>query len=189
LISLGSGDGIPAVESPSAEDAVRAFLAAYNAHDIAAVAQLFADDAVYADVGAARSYEGKDQVVSYVEFAFETLPDCRWQLDSIVASGDRATFEGTFTETLPPGVALDCELRHCGPASTWRWERHRDHRLASVVGEATGVVGAATRSRLSFCHRETTWNRCRVAQIAVTEIEPASRTALSLDPSSSPTVT
>lgn len=116
--------------TPSAEDAVQAFLAAYNAHDIAAVAELFATDAVYADVGTGHTYEGKEQVVAYVQAAFETLPDCRWQLESIVASGDKAAFEGTYTGTLPPGVG----------GNTTSAERPMTLNAATVVDTRDGLI-------------------------------------------------
>jgi len=88
----------------SAEDAIRRFLDGYNAHDVDAVARVFAPDAVYDDKGTGKRYEGKEAVLGYVREAFSGVPDCAWQLHSLIAADDRAAFEGTWSGTWPGGT-------------------------------------------------------------------------------------
>lgn len=121
----------------SAEEAVHAFLAAYNDHDVTSVMALFAPDATYEDVGMGMAFEGHDQVREYIGMAFQAAPDCRWELRSIVADEGRAAFESTWSGTISEEAG----------AESGRGGMHMRLQAATVVDMAGGLV-----SRLADYH-------------------------------------
>ena len=63
------------------------YLAAWNAHDAAAVARHMADDAIYEDVALVRVLHGPSEVASFVEEATRSSSDFRFEVVSLFASG------------------------------------------------------------------------------------------------------
>lgn len=84
---------------------IRAFFAAFNAHDIRALAELFAADAVYTDLPIGKTFRGKDEIVAFLAPFMDPGASFRWELDAIHGSGDRAASESFFSGILPPGSA------------------------------------------------------------------------------------
>jgi steroid delta-isomerase-like uncharacterized protein len=64
------------------------YLAAWNAHDSAAVARHMADDAVYEDVALRRVLHGPSEIASFVEEATRTSSDFRFEVVSLFTAGD-----------------------------------------------------------------------------------------------------
>ena len=64
------------------------YLAAWNAHDSAAVARHMADDAVYEDVALGRVLRGPSQIASFVLEATRTSSDFRFEVVSLFRAGN-----------------------------------------------------------------------------------------------------
>lgn len=92
----------PAIADEAANIAVvEAYLAAWNAHDIAAAANHFAADVVYFDSSVGTPVEGKEAATAGVVASFiNAAPDLRWEMvGEPVASGDKVAFEWAFSGT------------------------------------------------------------------------------------------
>ena len=63
------------------------YLAAWNAHDSAAVARHMADDAIYEDVALGRVLHGPSEVASFVEEATRSSSDFRFEVVSLFTAG------------------------------------------------------------------------------------------------------
>jgi steroid delta-isomerase-like uncharacterized protein len=63
------------------------YLAAWNAHDSAAVARHMADDAVYEDVALGRVLRGPSEIASFVEEATRSSSDFRFENLSLFTAG------------------------------------------------------------------------------------------------------
>ncbi len=91
----------------------RATFAAWNAHDAAAVAAVFAEDAVIRDVAPTEPVRGRDAIRERVAGMMSAFPDLELrQLDLVVgenANADRWVFSGThrgeFLGLAPPDGA------------------------------------------------------------------------------------
>lgn len=70
-----------------------------NAGDVAGVAALYAEDAVYADPFG-RVYEGKDAVTGYLEEILGRYAEFRIGLSGVVSDGGLAAAHGTWAGTL-----------------------------------------------------------------------------------------
>lgn len=64
------------------------YLAAWNAHDSAAVARHMADDAVYEDVALGRVLHGPSEIASFVEEATTSSSDFRFEVVSLFSAGN-----------------------------------------------------------------------------------------------------
>ena len=63
------------------------YLAAWNAHDSAAVARHMADDAIYEDVALGRVLHGPSEIASFVEEATRSSSDFRFEVVSLFTAG------------------------------------------------------------------------------------------------------
>jgi len=93
---------MPAFADEAANIAVvDAYLAAWNAHDIAAAASHFADSVVYYDSSVGTPVEGKEAATTGVVASFiNAVPDLEWTMrGDPVASGDKVAFEWEFSGT------------------------------------------------------------------------------------------
>ena len=63
------------------------YLAAWNAHDSAAVARHMADDAIYEDVALGRVLHGPSEIASFVEEATRSSSDFRFESVSLLTVG------------------------------------------------------------------------------------------------------
>jgi len=64
------------------------YLAAWNAHDSAAVARHMADDAIYEDVALGRVLHGPSEIASFVGEATRSSSDFRFESVSLFAAGN-----------------------------------------------------------------------------------------------------
>jgi hypothetical protein len=91
------------------------FVAAFNAHDVDAVMEFFADEcAMDAPRGPSpwgRRSTGKDEVRAGVSERFAGLPDVHYGDVRHLVAGDRAVTEWTLTGTTPEGERI--EVRGC----------------------------------------------------------------------------
>ena len=75
------------------------FQTAYNNHDTAAIAQLYAKDAVYIVSGESEPILGREAIEeSYVPF-YRAFPDIKVEFKNILASGDQFCAEWTMIGT------------------------------------------------------------------------------------------
>lgn len=103
--------------APVTEAALRAFLEAFNRHDLDAIMEFFADDCVFdAPRGATpggRRYAGKEEVRKGLGARFTGIPDVHYGDDRHFLSGDRGVSEWRLTGTTTAGVRIDvrgCDL-------------------------------------------------------------------------------
>ena len=118
----------------SPEELVRAYFAAWNARDAAAVGALFAPGGTYQDPATGGPLAGA-ALERYAQGLFDAFPDLRLELiaQAPASSGELAapwllfgTHRGALGERAPTGRAV--VLRGCDFIAA------RDGRLASVVG-------------------------------------------------------
>lgn len=96
------GLGAPAVLAGDAPvETVKAYLAAWNAHDIDAAAALLAEDVICLDATVGTPVTGRAAVREAIIAAFlNAAPDARWEMTGeAVAHGDRVGFEWRFSGT------------------------------------------------------------------------------------------
>ena len=100
---------MPTSEPPTV-DLLRAFLDAFNRHDLDAIMGYFADDCVfYMPRGAGPRgdrYVGKDEVRAGIAKRFEGIPDVHYGDDRHWAGQDFGVSEWTLTGTLGSGKRL-----------------------------------------------------------------------------------
>jgi len=93
-------------ESPHVQT-VRAFIAAFNAHDSNAMSKFVTDDVQWLSVdGSSISLEteGKAALVSAMNDYFESCPTCRSELTALIASRDRVSAVEAATWSGKKGV-------------------------------------------------------------------------------------
>lgn len=69
------------------EDQVAQFLAAYNAHDAAAIGRLLAPGGTQEDVAPGRLNTTPEEIVAGLSPFFEAVPDAQWREDCRIAAG------------------------------------------------------------------------------------------------------
>jgi steroid delta-isomerase-like uncharacterized protein len=75
------------------------YLAAWNAHDPAAVARYMADDAIYEDVALGRVLHGRSEIAAFVEEATRSSSDFRFEEVSLFTAGSDYANEWIMTGT------------------------------------------------------------------------------------------
>ena len=100
------------------EDRVRtmkAFLAAFNAHDVESIMSFFVDDCEFdtprGPTPFGRRLRGRAEVTRGIADRFAGLPDVHYGDDDHWACGDRGVSEWTLTGTTTDGVRI--EVRGC----------------------------------------------------------------------------
>lgn len=97
------------------EDTLKAFLEAFNRHDLAAIMTFFTEDCrVELPRGPdpwGRRYEGKAAVRRGIATRFEGLPDVHYGDDRHLVCGDRGVSEWLLTGTTPSGTRV--RVRGC----------------------------------------------------------------------------
>jgi ketosteroid isomerase-like protein len=94
---------------------MKAFLAAFNDHDVEAIMGFFSEDCEFdtprgpAPFG--RQYRGKDEVREGISGRFTGIPDVSYEEDFHWACGDRGVSEWTLKGTTTEGVRI--EVRGC----------------------------------------------------------------------------
>jgi steroid delta-isomerase-like uncharacterized protein len=92
------------------EPMLRAFLAAFNAHDVDAIMEFFTEDCVF-DTPRGQRLVGKEQVREGIQARFDGIPDIRYEDDRHWTAGDRAASEWTIRGTQATGQPI--EVRGC----------------------------------------------------------------------------
>ena len=97
-------------------ETVDALCAAFNRHDLDAVLEFFADDAVFIHAtgkdGTGHRFEGKQAIAKVFAGLFQASPDIQW-IGANTVCGDRAISEWRRTATGPNGEKQDwlgCDL-------------------------------------------------------------------------------
>jgi steroid delta-isomerase-like uncharacterized protein len=99
------------VPTAVSEQTLKAFLEAFNRHDLDAIMSFFADDCVfYMPRGAGPRgdrFTGKDEVRAGLSKRFEGLPDVHYGEDKHWACGDFGVSEWTLTGTPASGERIE----------------------------------------------------------------------------------
>jgi flavin reductase ActVB len=109
-----------ATDRPRAEQTIAALYDAYNRHDPAAAAALYAPDGTHEDIAQTRRAEGPDAVREGLTKFFTAFPDAGWEAEHIVGTEQHATSTYRLTGTLqgqlgpfqPAGQQLDLRGAH-----------------------------------------------------------------------------
>ena len=90
----------PTFADDSAKAVVKAYVAAWNAHDAALAASYFADDVTYYDASVGKPAQGMAEAKAVIDGFLAAAPDAAWTIKGTpVAEGDRVSFEWEFTGT------------------------------------------------------------------------------------------
>lgn len=91
----------PAWAQDAPQAVVEAYLAAWNAHDSAKAAELFADNVVYYDASVGKPVEGKEAAkTGVIDNFLKAVPDAAWTMKGApVIQDDRVSFEWEFSGT------------------------------------------------------------------------------------------
>ena len=94
---------------------LRAITAAFDAHDLDAILEHFADDAVFegprgTDPWGTR-FVGKEQIREAFAARFSGIPDVRYRDEGTIVDGDRGASEWTLSGTTASGEPI--EVRGC----------------------------------------------------------------------------
>jgi steroid delta-isomerase-like uncharacterized protein len=77
-----------------AEELARRYFGAVEAGDVDAALATLADDVEFWTPGG--GFKGRDQARGFVEGYIDGFPGARFEIDAVVASGDRVAFEGRY---------------------------------------------------------------------------------------------
>ena len=93
---------------------LRAFAAAWNAHDIDALMSFMTDACEFHAVGGpdvlGRSFVGREAVRNGFQAAWQNFPDAAWLDGDHFVSGDRGVSESTFRGTRPDGSRIEARM-------------------------------------------------------------------------------
>lgn len=95
--------------------AAQALLAAYNEHDLAAVAACYRTDATHVDVASGHPKAGPDAIAAGLGSLLDAFPDAVWHVDGAVEQDDvtavryrlTGSLQGAFGGFEPHGQALE----------------------------------------------------------------------------------
>jgi steroid delta-isomerase-like uncharacterized protein len=87
----------PVAESGKA--IVEAYIAAWNAHDSAAIDSLLAPDAIHEDIAQNFRGKGSAEVVKFMRQHVASQPDFKWQVTSSIEDGRYVALEWTWSST------------------------------------------------------------------------------------------
>lgn len=77
-----------------------ALFAAYNDHDLAAVAACYADDATHLDIASGRAKTGPDAIAAGLGFLLGAFPDAEWIVCGVVGGDDKVAVRYRLVGTL-----------------------------------------------------------------------------------------
>ena len=86
---------------------LEAFYAAYNAHDAAAAAALYAEDGQHDEIAMGKSRSGTAALQNGLEGFFRMLPDVAWSPKEVIRSGDWLAVSYRMTGTFTPRAKED----------------------------------------------------------------------------------
>ena len=84
---------------PPVDEFLNSFIAAWNAHDVQAVAACYAPDYEEVDVARVEPVHGPDAVRRVLDYYLRAFPDLRVTLDDRIVDGNRAALYWTWTGT------------------------------------------------------------------------------------------
>jgi steroid delta-isomerase-like uncharacterized protein len=87
-----------AAEAPRRE-VLEAYVAAWNAQDLAAIDSLVAPEGVHEDIAAGIRVQGPAQVKEFIQMVIGTQPDYEWRLTEVYEAGPVIVAEWTWTST------------------------------------------------------------------------------------------
>ena len=115
-LALAGTMPLPSWAAESADAVVKAYVAAWNAHNSAKAAGYFADGVVYFDASVGKPIEGKDAAkTGVIDNFLNAAPDAKWEMKGEpVIQGDRVAFEWEFsgTNTGPWGDGTKATGKH-----------------------------------------------------------------------------
>jgi steroid delta-isomerase-like uncharacterized protein len=79
---------------------VSRLLAAYNEHDTAAAAALYADDARHVEMSSGRSQQGPGVIAAGLGYLLRSFPDAVWAVRDVIGDDDRTAVRYTLTGSL-----------------------------------------------------------------------------------------
>ncbi len=77
----------------------RLFEGPYNSHDLQGIAEVFADDFIYHNPLLPNKLGGKQTILGNTAQGYAAFPDMRWQVEDLIAEGDRVALRFTFGGT------------------------------------------------------------------------------------------
>ena len=93
---------------------LRAFAAAWNAHDIDALMSFMSADCEFHAVGGpdvlGRSFVGREAVREGFQLAWQNFPDAAWLDGEHFVCGDRGVSESTFRGTRADGARIEARM-------------------------------------------------------------------------------
>ena len=129
-----------------------AYLAAWNAHDSAAVARHMADDAIDEDVALGRVLHGPSEIASFVKEATRSSSDFRFEVVSLFRAGTDYANEWVMLGTNDcdlPGVPATGRSFHVRGASigkldtSGRIAENRDYYNLAELLTSSGILPTA----------------------------------------------
>ncbi len=124
------------------EELVDSLYAAYNRHDPAAAAALYAPDGRHVEIAQGSERTGPDAIREGLEHFLRAFPDVRWEERLRIASGERAAVAYVLTGTLqgrlgpfePSGQRLELRGVHVVAASAGAIALCEDYWDAGTFG-------------------------------------------------------
>jgi hypothetical protein len=117
LVLLAAALSDPAQASPPPQVVVQAMFDAFNRHDAAAMASLYADDARLASSDFCANRTGPADVLRTYRALFAAYPDIRDEIEQVVAQGDHVAVlfvarSGQGSSALAMPIATFLTVRH-----------------------------------------------------------------------------
>lgn len=105
---------MPTTSRPVDAEFLRAFAAAWNAHDIDALMSFMSDDCAFHAVGGpdvlGRSFIGREAVREGFQLAWQNFPDAAWLDGDHFVCGERGVSESTFRGTKADGTRIEARM-------------------------------------------------------------------------------
>jgi ketosteroid isomerase-like protein len=96
--------------APAYKELATRYMAAWNAHDVAAIMAMHADDTSYRRHGSPKIYRGKEAVAEQFGKDLSGLPGYRMEPVSLHGSEDHFVAESILTATTADGAPVTMEL-------------------------------------------------------------------------------
>jgi steroid delta-isomerase-like uncharacterized protein len=133
------------------------YVGAWNRHDAGELAVLYADDALYEDLGLGLTLHGAATIRSHLRQVFTDCPDAALALGAEpVAGGDRACFEWMMVRN---GNGQVQELRGVSVMliEDGQIVRQTDYPHLAVLGAARGTAGTEMRAAAAAIEDNIAW--------------------------------
>ncbi|QFZ86219.1 nuclear transport factor 2 family protein [Variovorax paradoxus] len=105
---------MPTPSRPVDAEFLRAFAAAWNAHDLEVLMSFMSEDCSFHAAGGpdllGRSFIGREAVREGFQLAWQTFPDAAWLDGDHFVCGDRGVSESTFRGTKADGTRIEARM-------------------------------------------------------------------------------